>query len=281
MHIHQDGKRFGELVAVMQRLLAPDGCPWDREQTLETLKAFVIEETYEVIEAIEANDVAGHCEELGDLLMQIVFQAELRAAEGRFGIDDVAGAIVDKLVRRHPHIFADVKVKDSDEVLANWKAIKAKEHAEKGAPRGPLDGVPRGMPALLQAQRIGEKAADVGFDWPDVKGVRDKLDEEIRELDEAVAAKDARAIGEEMGDVLFTLTRLSSKLGVAPEDALRAATDRFRARFAAMQQAAVLVGRPADLKGLSLDEMDLLWRAAKRALATSASKGLDQGEPSK
>lgn len=271
MSIHQKGENFGELVAVMQRLLAPDGCPWDREQTLETLKPFAVEEVYEVLEAIEDGDVPGHCDELGDLLLQIVFQAELRAAEGQFGIDDVVRAIVSKLVRRHPHVFGETRVQGADEVLANWKKLKEAEHADKGKKRGPLDGVPRGMPALLQAQRLGEKAADVGFDWPDVRGVREKLDEELGELDRAIAEQDPAGITEEIGDLLFTITRLAAKLRVAPEDALRACLARFRARFTKMQDKAVEAGHPENLAGLSLDEMDRLWRLAKQELQAKKS----------
>jgi MazG family protein len=266
MTIKQKGESFGELVAIMQRLLAPDGCPWDREQTLETLKPFLLEESYEVLEAMELGDAPNHCEELGDLLFQIVFQAELRAVEGRFGIDDVVAAIASKLVRRHPHVFANTKVSGSSEVVANWGKLKAAEHAAKGKRRGTLEGVPTALPALLQAQRIGEKAAEVGFDWPDVAGVRDKVDEELRELDEALARKDAAAIGEELGDLLFTLTRLAAKVGVGPEESLRACIHRFRARFEEMERRAANQGRP--LKEMSLEEMDALWRQAKAALVT-------------
>ena len=267
MSIHQTGQNFGELVAIMQKLLAPDGCPWDREQSLDTLRSYLIEESYEVLDALEKNDVPEHCEELGDLLFQIVFQAELRAVEGKFGIEDVIAAIARKMVRRHPHVFGDLKVSGSSEVLANWGKLKAEEHAEKGKKRRTLEGIPGQLPALLQAQRIGEKAADVGFDWPDVKGVRDKLDEELRELDEAMAQKDAAAIGEELGDVLFTLTRLGSKLGAPPEDALRACIRRFRARFEEMEDRAAEGGKV--IKGMSLEEMDGLWRDAKKALRKS------------
>lgn len=263
MPIRQSGSNFGELVALMQRLLGPDGCPWDREQTLDSLKPFLIEEAHEVLEAIEEGDVPEHCKELGDLLLQIVFQAELRAAADAFGIDDVIRAIVEKMVRRHPHVFGEVKVEGSAEVLSNWSKIKAGEHAEQGRERGPLDGVPASLPALLQAQRLGEKVAAVGFDWPDVKGVRAKLDEELGELDEAIATGQAEAITEEIGDVLLTVTRLAAKLGVAPEDSLRAGLRRFRRRFEAMRQAAQANGHPANLEGMTLDEMDRLWRAAK------------------
>ena len=271
----QTGQNFGELVAIMKRLLAPDGCPWDQEQTLTTLRPFLIEEAYEVLEALEKDDAAEHCEELGDLLFQIVFQAELRAVEGKFGIEDVVAAIARKMVRRHPHVFGDLKVSGSSEVLANWGKWKAEEHAEKGKKRRTLEGIPEALPALLLAQRIGEKAADVGFDWPDVKGVRDKLDEEIRELDEAMAGGDATAIGEELGDVLFTLTRLGSKLGAPPEDALRACVRRFRARFEEMEDRAAEGGK--QLKGMPLEEMDAMWRAAKQALG-AAKREVPKGE---
>src|SRR5678815_3329934 len=198
MAIVQHGENFGELVALMQRLLAPDGCPWDREQTLASLKPFLLEEAYEVLEALDTDDVLEHMSELGDLLFQIVFQSELRADEGKFGINDVIAAIHAKMVHRHPHVFGDVQVKDADEVLANWDKLKAKEHAQQGKKRRALDGVPADLPALLRAQRIGEKAAAVGFDWPDVAGVRAKIEEEMKEIDEAVAQKDQDAIFHEV-----------------------------------------------------------------------------------
>lgn len=267
--LSQTGEAVAGLVEVMRRLLAPDGCPWDREQSLASLRPYLLEETFEVLAAIDEGTPDEHREELGDLLLQIVFQAALREGEGRFGIDDVARAITDKMRRRHPHVFGEVKVDSAAEVSANWARAKAEERARKaaasGAPRPPglLDGVPRAAPALLQAQRVGEKAAQVGFDWPDVQGVRDKLDEELGELDEAMASGAREAIAEELGDVLFTLTRLGSKLGVPPEDALREATLRFRARFAHMEDEVARSGH--DLAALSLDELDLLWRAAKKA----------------
>jgi MazG family protein len=267
MTILQRGHKFPELIALVQRLLAPDGCPWDREQTLATLKPFLLEEAYEVLEAIDTQDVAEHREELGDLLFQIAFQAELRAAEGRFGIDDVVDAIVAKMVRRHPHVFGDAQVKNADEVLANWGKLKAVEHAEKGVKRRTLDGVPTDLPALLRAQRIGEKAAAVGFDWPDVAGVRRKVDEELGELDRAVAGGDAAEIEHEIGDVLFALSRLSTKLGVPPEDALRTTIRRFQARFEAMESR---LGKP--LAGTPLDEMEAVWVQVKREEKTLPKK---------
>src|SRR5258708_29426444 len=185
----QTGADVSLLVGLMQRLLAPGGCPWDREQTLETLVPYLIEETYEVVDALAAGHVDDHREELGDLLLQIVFQSELRFAEGKFGIDDVARGIVTKLVRRHPHVFGDVVAKDAGDVLANWAKLKAVEKAEKGK-HGALDGIPKSAPALLRATRAGEKAGAVGFDWPDARGPREKIEEELREFDEAAARGD-------------------------------------------------------------------------------------------
>lgn len=258
------GAAFAELLGVMERLLGEGGCPWDREQTLESLKPYLLEETYEVLEALDRGDAEEHRGELGDLLFQVVFQAALREREGRFGIEAVCQGIVAKMRRRHPHVFGDQKVSGAEEVLVNWARLKDAEHAAAGRPRGALDGVPREAPALLRAQRLGEKAAAVGFDWPDVKGVRDKVDEELAELDEAMAAADGRAIFEEMGDLLFTLTRLAAKLGVAPEDALRGAMGRFEARFRHLEEQVRSDGKT--LTGMSLDEMDAYWRRAKQAL---------------
>jgi nucleoside triphosphate diphosphatase len=256
----QTGSNFPELVAIMKKLLAPDGCPWDREQTLDSLRPFLLEETYEVLEALDEGDAAEHCEELGDLLFQIVFQSALRAADGKFGIEDVVASIASKLVRRHPHVFGDLKVSGSDEVLANWSKLKAAERDAAGKKaRGTLDGIPPALPALLRAQRIGEKAAAVGFDWPDFAGVRAKVDEELGELDQAIASGDPQAIGEELGDLLFVLTRVGARCKVDSEQALSACIARFRHRFEHMEANAE---RP--LRELSLDEMDLLWRAAKK-----------------
>lgn len=247
----------------MQRLLAPGGCPWDREQTLETLVPYLVEETYEVVDAIASGSVDDHREELGDLLLQIVFQSELRFKEGAFGIDDVARGIVAKLVRRHPHVFGDETAKSAEDVLANWAKLKAVEKKEKGK-EGALHGIPASAPALLRASRTGEKASAVGFDWPDAHGPREKVDEELGELDAAIARRDRAEIGRELGDLLFALTSLARKLDVDPESALREATDRFSRRFAHMEKATASDGRP--LRELSAEEQDRLWRAAKAAL---------------
>jgi MazG family protein len=256
----QTGAEVQRLVGLMQRLLAPDGCPWDREQTLESLVPYLVEETYEVVDALGGGNIDDHREELGDLLLQIVFQSELRFAEGQFGIDDVARGIVAKLVHRHPHVFGDVKVSGSDDVLANWAKLKATEKAKKGK-FGALDGIPRTAPALLRATRAGEKAGAVGFDFADAQGARAKVDEELAEFDEARARGDQVEMGRELGDVLFTLVNLSRKLNLDPESALRGATDRFARRFAWVESA--LQARGQTIADANPAEQDRLWEAAK------------------
>jgi MazG family protein len=223
----QDGSTLARLVGVMRRLLAPDGCPWDREQSFETIRKYVLEEACEVIDTIEAKDRGALREELGDLLLQVVFLAELGRAEGTFAIDDVVEAIVDKLVRRHPHVFGDVSVSGSSEVLTNWEKLKAKEKAERGI----LGGVPRALPALVRAQRIGEKVSRVGFDWEDRTGSMEKVREEIGELEVAIEKGDAHHIEEEMGDVLFALVNLSRHLELDAEGSLRRTIEKFTKRF--------------------------------------------------
>ena len=269
------GASLSRLVEIMDRLLAPDGCPWDREQTLASLRPFLIEETYEVLDAIDRGDPAHHCEELGDVLMQVVFHAALRRAEGAFAIDDVVAGICDKLVRRHPHVFGDADAKDSAAVLAQWDRIKAAEKAEKaaqaaatsGAPAAPartLDGVPVGLPALARAQQLGRKAGKVGFDWPGPDGSLAKVREEVEEIAEAARAGDAQAAHHEVGDLLFAVVNLARKLDVDAETALRDAGDRFRRRFEYIEDRLADRGRaPRDS---SLEEMDALWDDAKRAL---------------
>jgi MazG family protein len=250
------------LLAIMQRLRGPGGCPWDREQTLSTLRPYVLEETYEVLEAIDAGDVAGHREELGDLLLQVVFQAELRREEGVFEFADVAEAISEKLVSRHPHVFGDADVKDAEGVLRQWAALKREEKRRKGGGVSVLEGVPRELPALARADRLTEKASRVGFDWPDAAGARAKVAEELAELDAALGAGDRAAIEHELGDALFALANLARKVGVAPEEALRAAVGRFVARFSHVERELARRGVPHG--GASLEEMDALWDEAKR-----------------
>ncbi len=241
----------------MRRLLGPDGCPWDREQTLQTLRPYVVEEAHEVVDAIDSGSAAELREELGDLLLQIVFQAELARAQGWFGPDDVVSAICEKLVRRHPHVFGDVKVSGTSEVLTQWEAIKAEE--KKG--RGVLDGVPKALPSLLRATRIGEKAARVGFDWPDRAGARAKVDEELAELDQALASGDAAAVEHELGDVLFAMVSVARKSEVDPEAALRATLDRFTERVRGVERLAQERGHT--LTGLAPEALNGLWREVK------------------
>ena len=258
----QTGAEVTKLCGLMQRLLAPDGCPWDREQTLETLVPYLVEETYEAVDALASGNADDHREELGDLLLQIVFQSELRFAEGKFGIDDVARAIVAKLVRRHPHVFGDVVAKDAGDVLANWAKLKAAEKAEKGK-HGALDGIPRSAPALLRATRAGEKAGAVGFDWTDADGPRAKIDEELRELDEARRGGDRAQMQRELGDLLFSTVNLARRMGLDAEQALRDSTDRFARRFGHVERTLAEQGRA--VADASPDEQERLWQAAKRA----------------
>lgn len=252
------GERTGSLAwltEIMERLLAPDGCPWDREQTLETVGPYLIEEAYEVIDALEDPDPAHHREELGDLLFQIVFQARLAGHD----LADVIAGIGRKLIRRHPHVFGDLSVADSDEVLNNWERIKQRE---RGRPRGLLAGVPRSMPALQRAHRMTAKAAKVGFDWPDRPAVRAKVEEELGELDEAVARGDHRDRQHELGDLLFAVVNWARKLDLDPEEALRRANARFERRFDHVERRLLERGRgPADA---TLEEMDGYWEEAKR-----------------
>jgi MazG family protein len=247
----------------MNRLLAPDGCPWDREQTLDTLRPFLVEETYEVLDALSRGDVAGHCEELGDLLMQIVFQAALRAAQGSFDIDAVVASISEKLIRRHPHVFGDaVGVNTSDQVLAQWEEIKRAEKAAAGATTGrALAGVPPG-PALARAQKVGSKAGKVGFDWPGWEGSFAKVEEEVREVAEAARAGEPAAVHHEIGDLLFAVVNVARKLGVDAENALIDATTRFQRRFEVVEDSLAERGRTP--RTSTLEEMDALWDDAKR-----------------
>lgn len=246
-----------ELVAIMQKLLAPDGCPWDREQTLESLRPYVVEEAHEVVDAIDRKDLRDLREELGDLLLQIVFQSQIQDA---FGIDDVIGAICEKMVRRHPHVFGDEQAADSEAVLKRWETLKAAEKKDRGV----LDGVPVAMPALLRAQRVSEKAAHLGLDWPDAEGPRKKLDEEVSELDEALASGDRAAAEHELGDVLFSVANLGRKHGLDAEAALRGTIDRFAARVRHVETEAR--AQRVDPRQLSLEQLDALWLRAKEAL---------------
>ncbi len=248
---------FQELIA---HLRSPEGCPWDREQTHQTLRPNLLEEAYEVAEAIDANDPAAMAEEFGDLLLQVVLHAQIASEYGEFTLADVIRSIHTKLVRRHPHVFGDVDLDDPEAVIQNWERLKAAERKANGqAEKGILDGVSKALPALTQAQTYQKRAARVGFDWPDIQGVLDKVCEE---LDEVRNAPDNEARAAEMGDLIFALVNLARWLKIDAESALREANARFRERFAYIEQAARQQGRPLD--ELSLDEMDALWNEAKR-----------------
>lgn len=254
-------RKLSDLVAVMKRLRAPGGCPWDREQTAESIKPFLLEETYEVLEAMDEGKPHLVREELGDLLFQIVFLSELASEEGRFTIDDVIAGIADKMVKRHPHVFGDAEAKTSADVLNQWERRK---RDEKGGPakRSALDGVPRELPALLRAQRLQDKASRVGFDWDHPEPVMEKVEEELREFREVLASKDPDRMEEELGDLFFSLVNIARFIGVNPEDALRKTISKFIHRFRHIEEKAHEAGR--DLGEMSLAEMDALWEEAKK-----------------
>ena len=256
------GEAFSRLVALIARLRGPGGCPWDREQTHASLKPMAIEEAYELVEAIDEgrdDDLVG---ELGDLLLQVVFHAQIGAEDGRFTAADVADRVAEKMVRRHPHVFAEHEASTSGEVLRNWEALKTAERRAKGRKDGSmLDSVSLAHPAVLEAFQITSKAARVGFDWKDAASVLAKLDEEMKELREALGQGDERAAAEEVGDLLFVAVNLARKAGVDPESALKAANRKFRRRFRHVEERLRERGRsPAES---SLEEMDALWDEAK------------------
>jgi len=249
------------LVEIMATLRSENGCPWDREQTLESLRRYAVEEVYEVLDAIDREDVADHCEELGDLLLQVVFQSQLRSEEGAFTFEDVARSINDKLIRRHPHVFGDVEVDGSDEVLKNWEAIKATEK-EPVQNSSVLDKVPVHLPALLKAHDLQKQAGKVGFDWPDLTPVLAKVREEIGELEEAIASGDQEDAREELGDLLFVLANVGRHLGTDAEQALQDANRKFTRRFKAVEQQVKDSG--STMKEETLETLDRIWDEVKR-----------------
>jgi tetrapyrrole methylase family protein/MazG family protein len=253
---------WSDLVGVMARLRR--GCPWDREQTHESLLPYLIEEAYEVVDAVEARHDTELCEELGDLLLQIVFHAQLATERGVFSIADVIDGLANKMIRRHPHVFGDRAVSSVAEVWQNWEQLKALEPAA-AARASRLDGIPKGLGALQRAQKMQDKAARVGFDWPDVAGVREKLAEELAELEEARRAGDPAAIREELGDVFFSLVNLSRALQIDAESAMRDANEKFYRRFTFMERRAETSGRA--LGDMDLAELEALWQLAKRGAA--------------
>jgi MazG family protein len=255
------GERFNELVKLMARLRGPGGCPWDRKQTFDSIKPYTLEETYEVMDAIDARDWPGLREELGDYLLQAVFYGEMAAEEGLFTIADSLQAINEKLVRRHPHIFGDVRAETPEDVKQRWDEIKKQEKGDT-APASILQSVPRSLPALMEAEKISVKAAGAGFEWPTVDGVVEKLQEEAAELAEARNSGNAAEVEHEIGDLLFTVVNLARFLKVDPEQALRKTNSRFRKRFAFMESEIRATG--SALQETPLDRMEELWQKAKQ-----------------
>ena len=255
--------QFRRLLDIVAELRSDHGCPWDREQTPASLRPYIVEEAHEVVEAIDSADPSRLCDELGDLLLQVVLQAQLAAEQGLFDAGDVCRAIGDKMVRRHPHVFGEAEARDAASVLSAWERRKAAERGKReSGDSSVLSGVPRAMPALLRAARLSEKAAAVGFDWPTVEGVLDKIEEEIGELREALA-DGGPAVEHELGDLLFAMANLGRTLSVGPEDALRAANDRFVSRFHVIEERLTELGISFD--DATLDQMEALWQEAKRA----------------
>jgi tetrapyrrole methylase family protein / MazG family protein len=258
------GEKFARLTEIMARLRAPDGCPWDRAQDFDTIKPYLLEETYEVLDAVDARNWKGLEEELGDLLLEAVFFGQMAADAGLFRIEDSLNAINEKLVRRHPHVFGDGTAKTPDEVKQRWDEIKAVEKKERNETEaGLLDSVPRATPALVEAAQIASRAASVGFDWPNTEGVLEKLEEELGELAEARAnSAPQEDIENELGDLLFVLVNLARFLKVDPEQALRKTNRKFRDRFGYVERSLKDAGKtPAEA---TIEEMETLWQAAKR-----------------
>lgn len=251
-------KDFERLIEIMASLRGEKGCPWDKEQTRESLKPFLVEETYEVLEAIDEKDPEKIKEELGDLLFQIIFHSRIAEEKGEFNIHDVIRKISDKMIARHPHVFGEERYETSEEVLRQWEERKKEEGKIK---ESILEGIPKELPSLLRAQRIQARAARVGFDWERVEDVLRKLDEEIKEFKEALDKKEQTAIEDELGDIFFVLVNISRFVGVNPEDALRKTISKFISRFRYIEMKAVEAGK--SLSDMTLEEMDSLWEEAK------------------
>lgn len=269
-------------MAIQTRLRAPGGCPWDREQTHATLRTYLIEEAYEVLDAIESGNPSDLAEELGDLLLQVLFHADIAREAGAFDLADVIAGIHEKMVRRHPHVFGNVKAANSGEVLKNWAQLKAKEKQKSRAADGnsyatskvsALDGVPKHLPALLEAYQLTRKAAHVGFDWDRVEGVLEKLEEEIAELRSAISRSERGAIEEEFGDLLFSAVNLARFLRLDPEVILKQSNRKFKVRFQEMERIASASGR--ELSKLAIKELEQLWTEAKSTTASRSSAGSD------
>lgn len=263
------GAKLQRLIDIMAKLRAPDGCPWDREQNFDTIKKYTVEETYEVLDAIDRRDFADLREELGDFILQAVFYAQMASEEGRFTFSDCLDAINEKLVRRHPHIFGNETAGTGDEVLKLWNAVKAEEKSKKPeAPKGLLAAIPRSQPALLEAQQISKSAARAGFDWSDTEQVLAKLQEEIAEFREAHDAGSSDRIEDEVGDLLFTLVNVARFSKIDPEQALRRTNAKFRQRFGFVENQLLQQGKA--LEQTPLSELEALWQSAKAPEEKSA-----------
>jgi MazG family protein len=263
------GAQLDRLVEIMRILRSPDGCPWDREQTLKTLRPFLVEETYEVIDAINHNDAKALQNELGDFVFEAVFLAQVCEEESQFTLADALGSVAEKLIRRHPHVFdingnTDTKepLKSADEIKRRWEEIKAEEQKSAGQDPSVLGGLPRELPGLLRAYRMGRRVATVGFDWEHPSGIIKKVEEELQELKAAITEGNGNQIEEELGDLLFSLTNLSRQFDIDPEGALQGANDKFAARFLKLEQRFETLGR--SLRDATLKEMDSEWQQVKR-----------------
>jgi MazG family protein len=255
------GVLFERLLEIMARLRGPGGCPWDREQTRESLKPFLLEEAYEVLEAIESGRPAALEEELGDLLFQVIFHAHIAAERHEFALADVLRRLAEKMTTRHPHVFGEAAIETPDEALAQWETIKQREAHERGTPRSVIDGVPRALPSLIRAQRVTSKAARVNFDWPDARAAWSKVEEECREAAAALASDDRTRIEEELGDVLFSVVNVARLTSVDAEHALHGAIEKFRRRFTSMEDELRIRGK--SVGAVSQEELEQSWEAVK------------------
>ena len=252
-------KNISDLLVIMEKLRSPEGCPWDKEQDHKSILSCLIEETYEFIDAVDNEDLENMREELGDLLLQVVFHAQMAKEKGHFDFEDVADAISEKLIRRHPHVFGEVQLEGSDAVVQQWEEIKKQE--KKDAPKSALSGVPNNLPALLKAQKIQKKAAQVGFDWPDAQGPAEKIREELVEFEKECNAGDTDKMEAEFGDLLFSVVNLGRKLKIDPEKALGRTNQKFVKRFLEIEKQIAADGK--ETKGLDLAALDQYWKKAK------------------
>jgi tetrapyrrole methylase family protein / MazG family protein len=275
--IESSGILFERLLAIMDRLRGPDGCPWDREQSRLSLKPYLLEEAYEVLEAIEDDDPRALEEELGDLLFQVVFHARLASERAEFTMAHLLDRLTDKMIRRHPHVFGDASLSTSSDVARQWETIKQRETEAAGRARSVIDGVPRTLPGLLRAQRLQEKAARVGFDWPDARAAWAKVEEELAETARALSAGDRAGVQDEFGDLLFSLVNVARLSSIDAEEALQQATQKFRRRFLQMEQDLVRRGIP--MSAASTEEMEAAWAAVKAREHVGSAPGDDAVAP--